>query len=94
VFPYMREVNDPARVGLAVGFCNIPMFLGFALLQAMSGLVLDARWQGLAVDGARLYPESAYRALFAMCAAVAASSGVATTLLTETHRRNVSETPR
>jgi len=89
VFSCVREVNDPARVGLAMGFCNIPIFAAFAVLQSISGVVLDARWRGLAVDGVRVYPEDAYRALFALCFGVAAAGAVAATLVRETRCRNV-----
>lgn len=85
----VREVNDPARVGVAVGFCNMPVFLGLALVQWISGLVLDARWTGLAVDGARVYPAGAYRAVFGLCVAVAIASLGAALLVTETRCRNV-----
>lgn len=88
MFTCVREVNDPARVGLAVGFCNMPIFLSFALLQTISGVVLDAGWQGLAIDGARVYPEDAYRALFALCFAFAAAAVVAATRISETRCRN------
>jgi len=93
VFTCVREVNDPSRVGLAVGFCNMPMFLGFALLQALSGVLLDAYWQGLAVDGARVYPERAYRAFFAICLAIAVATVVAAARVTETRGRNVWTAP-
>jgi sugar phosphate permease len=89
VFSCVREVNDPARVGLAVGFCNMPMFGGFAALQSISGVMLDARWRGLAVDGVRVYPEDAYRALFALCLVIAAAAAVAAALVSETRCRNV-----
>ena len=89
VFSCVREVNDPARVGLAMGFCNIPIFAAFAILQSISGVVLDARWRGLAVDGVRVYPEDAYRALFALCFGIAGAGAVAAALVRETRCRNV-----
>ena len=90
VFPCVREVNDPARVGLAIGFCNLPIFLGFGLVQLASGIVLDARWQGLAVQGARIYSAGAYRALFTLCLAIAVAAAVAAALVKETRCRNIS----
>ena len=89
VFACVREVNDPARVGLAIGFCNMPIFLGFAVVQLVSGFVLDARWQGLAVQGARVYPAEAYRALFTVCLAIAAAAAMAAALVSETRCRNL-----
>jgi sugar phosphate permease len=89
VFACVREVNDPARVGLAIGFCNMPLFFGFGLVQLTSGLVLDARWQGLAVQDARIYSADAYRALFSVCLAIAIGAAAAAALVSETRCRNI-----
>jgi hypothetical protein len=93
VWACVREVNDPARVGIAMGFCNMPIFLAFALLQWLLGVVLDARWEGLAVDGVRLYAPSAYEAAFTLCLAVAAGGAVAAAFVTETRCRSVFAQP-
>src|SRR3989442_8841571 len=53
VWSCVREVNDPARVGIAIGFCNVPIFLGVAVLQWLTGVILDARWAGLTAGRAR-----------------------------------------
>lgn len=89
VWSCVREVNDPARVGIAVGFCNVPIFLGFALLQWLTGAMLDARWAGLAREGARVYPAAAYEAIFTVCLAIAALAAAASWLVTETRCRNL-----
>jgi MFS family permease len=89
VWPCVREVNDPERVGIAVGFVNVPIFLGVGLMQWLSGLVLDAHWAGLAAAGARLYPPEGYRAVFGLCAALAAVALLASWFVTETRCRNV-----
>ncbi|MBI2013948.1 MAG: MFS transporter [Candidatus Rokubacteria bacterium] len=85
----VREVNDPARVGIALGFCNAPVFLGIALLQWLTGAILDARWTGLMAGGARLYPPAAFHASFAVCLGLAAGAVVAALFVTETRCRNV-----
>lgn len=85
----VREVNDPRRVGIAVGFCNVPIFLGFALLQWLTGAILDAKWTGLMAGGTRLYLEAAYQAAFVVCLALAAGAVAAALLVTETRCRNV-----
>lgn len=85
----VREVNDPGRVGIAVGFCNVPIFLGFALLQWLTGVILDAKWTGLMAGGARLYPPAAYQAAFIVCLAIALGAFAAALLVTETRCRNV-----
>ena len=89
VFSCVREVNDPARVGLAVGFCNMPMFGTFAALQSVSGVLLDTRWRGLAVDGVRVYPDDAYRALFMLCLVIAVAGAIAAALVSETRCQNI-----
>lgn len=89
VWSCVREVNDPARVGIAIGFVNMPVFLGFALMQWATGAILDARWEGLVVGGARLYPASAYRAAFTVCLAVSLGALVMTSLVKETRCQNI-----
>jgi len=89
VFVCVREVNDPARVGITIGFCNLPVFLAFALVQWLTGLILDARWEGLIAGGARFYPASGWEAAFAFCLAVALAALVLTFFVTETRCRNI-----
>jgi sugar phosphate permease len=89
VWACAREVNDPGRVGIVVGFVNGPIFLFFALLQWLMGAMLDARWQGLAPGGVRIYGADAYAAAFGLCLAVAVGALICTTLVTETRCRNV-----
>ena len=89
VWSCVREVNNPALVGIAVGFCNLPIFLGFALLQWLTGVILDAKWKGLMASGARLYPPAAFQAAFVVCLALAVGAVLAAALVTETRCRNV-----
>ena len=89
VWSCVREVNDPTRVGVAVGFCNAPIFLAFAVLQWLTGAMLDARWTGLVAAGARVYPPEAYRAVFILCLGLALGGLVAAFFVTETRCRNV-----
>jgi sugar phosphate permease len=89
VWACVREVNDPARVGVAVGFVNLPIFLGFAVMQWLTGVVLDARWGGLLTDGVRVYSADAYRVMFILCAGISTGALVASWFVTETRCRNV-----
>jgi hypothetical protein len=89
VWPIAREVNPPHLDGVAVAVVNFGGFLGAALTQGPIGAVLDARWTGAMVAGARAYPMEAYRAVFVVCAALVAVAGLLTLLLRETHGRNV-----
>ncbi len=89
VWSCVREVNDPAHVGIAVGFCNMPIFLLFAVMQWLTGVILDARWDGATAAGMRLYPPAAWQAAFGVCLAVALAGAAAATLVTETRCRSV-----
>ena len=89
VWACAREVNDPGRVGIVVGFANGPIFLGFALLQWLMGAVLDARWSGLAPGGVRIYGSEAYGGAFALCLGVAVGALLCAAMVTETRCRNV-----
>jgi sugar phosphate permease len=89
VFPCIREVNDPRHVGVALGCQNLPIFLCFALMQWLTGVLLDANWAGATAAGGRVYPLQAYRAAFALCFGVAAASFLMAWLTTETRCRNV-----
>ena len=89
VWACAREVNDPGRVGIVVGFANGPIFLGFALLQWLMGAVLDARWAGLAAGGVRLYGVEAYEAAFGLCLGVSVVALLCAALMTETRCRNI-----
>jgi MFS family permease len=90
-WPIGREVNPPRLSGVAVAVVNMGGFLGAALTQGPVGAVLDARWAGVAVAGARVYPPDAYRAAFLVCAAFVLASMVTTFFLRETRGRNVAD---
>lgn len=89
-WPIGREVNPPALAGIAVAVVNFGGFLGAALTQGPVGAVLDARWTGVVVAGARVYPVEAYRTCFAVCTVFALAAALTTLLVKETYGRNVS----
>jgi MFS family permease len=88
-FAAVPEVNDPARPGAALGFCNVPGFGAMALLQWLTGALLDAGWAGGIAAGARVYPPEAYQRVFVVCAAVAVGAAAVAWRVTETRCRNV-----
>jgi MFS family permease len=90
-WPIGREVNPPHLAGVAVAVVNLGGFLGAALTQGPLGAVLDARWAGAVVDGARTYPLEAYRAAFAVCAAFVLAAALLSLLLRETRGVNIYE---
>jgi MFS family permease len=88
-WPIGREVNPPELAGIAVAVVNLGGFVGAALTQAPLGALLDARWSGALVEGARRYPVEAYRVSFAACAALVLVAALASLLVRETRGRNV-----
>lgn len=88
-WPIGREVNPPHLAGIAVAVVNFGGFLGAAVTQGPLGAVLDARWAGVAVAGARVYPVGAYRAAFTVCAGFALAAALLALLVRETRGRNI-----
>jgi sugar phosphate permease len=85
----VREVNDPARVGVALGFGNTPIFFAFAFFQWLTGVVLDLGWAGATAGARRVYPVGAYHDMFALCLGLSVVAVMLACLVTETHCRNV-----
>jgi MFS family permease len=88
-WPLGREVNPPELAGVAVAVSNLGGFVGAAVTQGPVGAVLDARWAGSMIGGARAYPVEAYRAAFGICALLVLAAALLSLLLRETHGRNV-----
>src|SRR5262245_14617810 len=88
-WPIAREVNPPPLAGVAVAVANLGGFLGAALTQGPLGGMLDARWTGVLVAGARAYPVAAYRATFLVCGFCMLVATLLSLLMRETHGRNV-----
>jgi sugar phosphate permease len=88
-WPIGREVNPPHLAGSAVAVVNLGGFVGAALTQGPIGAVLDARWAGMLVGGARVYPAEAYQAAFAVCAGFLAAAVLISVFVKETRGRNI-----
>lgn len=88
-WPIAREVNPPHLAGTAVAVSNLGGFVGAALTQGPVGGMLDHRWAGAMLDGARVYPSGAYRAAFTACALFTLAAACLSLLLRETRGRNI-----
>lgn len=88
-WPLGREVNPPELAGIAVAAVNLGGFAGAALTQGPLGALLDARWAGKLVEGARVYPVGAYRASFAASAFLILCASLVSLFFRETRGRNV-----
>ncbi len=66
-FSMARESSPPGYTGLVTAMVNMGVFAGMAILQPLFGFVLDMGWEGLMIDGARIYTLEAYRLGFLIC---------------------------
>ncbi|MBE7550711.1 MAG: MFS transporter [Anaerolineales bacterium] len=65
-FAFMRESVPLYLAGTATGLANMGVMMGPMLLQPAVSWMLDQRWQGEMLDGARLYSLEAYQAGFSL----------------------------
>ncbi len=63
-FAHSREANHPGAAGAVGGVVNMGPIGFAAVLQPLLGSILDRHWDGLLVDGARIYDAGAYSAAF------------------------------
>jgi len=60
-FTMIREINAPTVAATAIAFMNAFDALLGALSDPLTGQFLDMGWQGVVVDGARIFSASAYK---------------------------------
>jgi hypothetical protein len=73
---------------------NLGGFVGAALTQGFLGALLDARWAGEMLGGARVYPVEAYRASFTASVILILCASLVSLFLRETRGGNVYVDPR
>jgi MFS family permease len=88
-WPIGREVNPPRLAGTAVAVANMGGFVGAAVTQGPVGAILDSRWTGAMLEGARVYPLEAYRVAFTACALCVLIAAALSLLLRETRGQNI-----
>lgn len=76
-----RERASAAVSGATTGFINMAMVGAGALLQPGIGLLLDSRWDGTIVDGARVYSLAAFDTALVTLPGCAALAVVASLLV-------------
>ena len=62
-----KELSPPETMGISTALVNGGGFIGAAVLQIVLGAVLDSRWEGAMIAGARVYPLAAYLKAFSLC---------------------------
>jgi MFS family permease len=83
-FSSVKELNSLEYSSTALGLMNMCVVGAGAVMQPLIGWLLDMNWTGTAVDGARVYTESAYRLAFISLLAVNIVAFIGTLLLRET----------
>jgi len=78
-----KELSPPETTGIATALVNGGGFFGAAVLQIVLGLVLDSRWEGAMVAGARVYPLAAYLKAFSLCLAIMVGTCLAALFIRE-----------
>jgi hypothetical protein len=72
-----------------VAVANMGGFVGAAVTQGPVGAILDSRWTGAMLEGARVYPLEAYRVAFLACALCVLIAAALSLLLRETRGQNI-----
>jgi len=63
-FALVKDTSNSKLVGTAIGFNNMAIVSGGALLQPFVGIVLQAQWHGELLNGSPIYQASSYREAF------------------------------
>jgi predicted MFS family arabinose efflux permease len=84
-----KEVNPPELAGMATGVANVGVFLGAALLQPLTGWLLELGWEGVMDGGARVYSPQAWQPALKLMAGAAIFGWLAILFVRETHCRNI-----
>ncbi|MEM7564219.1 MAG: MFS transporter [Pseudomonadota bacterium] len=88
-FGSVKELNDPDFSSTALGLMNMCVVGAGAVMQPLIGWMLDMRWDGTVMDGARVYSLENYTFAFSSLLVANLVALVAVVLLRETHCRPV-----
>lgn len=84
-----KEVNPPLLSGMSTSIANMGGFLAAAILQPLVGWVMDQGWDGQLLNGARIYPLSAWRHGLGVLMACTVLGTLASWRIRETRCRNI-----
>lgn len=84
-----KEVVIPALSGMAIALVNTGVFLGAAILQPLFGWAVDLGWNGVMVNGVRVYGSADYHAGFFLMLGCVVLAIVASAFFHETRCRNI-----
>jgi sugar phosphate permease len=86
-FAHSREANPPGAAGAVAGVVNMGPIGFAAILQPLLGSILDGHWDGLLVNGVRIYDAGAYSAALLWLFLSSCLSVAAVYFTRETHCR-------
>ncbi len=86
---YAKEISNPKFTGLATSTANMGIFTGIAFTQSMFGYLLDYRWDGLLIEGAKQYTLSGFRSGFFLCFSLCFGSFILSLFLKETEGTSI-----
>lgn len=90
-FAAARENMPAAVAGVTVACMNTFLMAGGAIMQPISGWLLDLHWDGTLVDGVRVYGPAVWRMAFAPLIAFCIAGVVGTALIRETYCKPVDQ---
>jgi len=91
-YPTVAEGNPRVLTGAAISIVSMSVVLGGAIMQPISGWILDSYWNGKIVGGVHIYSLSAYQHAMLLFPAAFVLSLVLAFFLKETHcKRNDEE---
>ena len=82
-FALTRENNPPELSGAALGLINTFAVGTGAVLQPLTGLILDLQWDGLVIDDLRVYDLNDYQIALSILPAACVFSLIAAMYLKE-----------
>ncbi len=89
VWACAKEVNATRMAGSAMGLANMGGFLGAAIMQPLLGWALDSKWNGVKIEGARIYPLESYRFAFIIATVVLILTSLSIFFIKETHAKTL-----
>lgn len=92
-FAIGKEVNPPWITGMSFATVNMGAFTGISVLQPFVGYLLDLRWNGVMLDGVKIYPQEAYYFAFGLCLVPLLLSVISTLFVKETNGQNCYREP-
>lgn len=82
-FAGIKDCSNPRYAGTAISVVNSGGFVGGAIANAVVGVILDAQWTGITVNGARFYSLAAFHRAFILYPVLTAIALTAACLLPE-----------